>query len=196
MSPAQSTLNPSNWVSLYSDYLFNYAITRIQNKDTALDLVQETFLAALKSKENFRGESSEKTWLTSILKRKIIDLYRKKLSSKEDYETYEKLHASGFESPFLREGDVEGHWSPDSLPKDWHLDDGFSIESKEFQKILENCLSRLPGKWAACFSLKVIEEEITEVVCKELGITPSNLWVILHRARLQLRDCMEKQWFK
>jgi RNA polymerase sigma-70 factor (ECF subfamily) len=195
MTSVEPTINPSKWVSLYSDYLFNYAITRIQNKDSALDLVQETFLAALKSKDNFRGESTEKTWLTSILKRKIIDLYRKKASKKEDNETYDKLQATGFESPFS-EGDIgDRAWSPNSRPNDWH-DENFSIESEEFQKILENCMSRLPDKWAACFSLKVIEEEITESVCKELDITPSNLWVILHRARLQLRECMEKQWFK
>ena len=196
MPPVEPTINPSNWVALYSDYLFNYAISRIQSKETALDLVQETFLAALKSKDNFRGESSEKTWLTSILKRKIIDLYRKKSSQKEDNDTYEKLQATGFESPFQEGNEGNGHWHPESRPGDWHADDGFSIESEEFQKILGECLSKLPDKWAACFSLKVIEEEITEIVCKELNITPSNLWVILHRARLQLRECMEKQWFK
>lgn len=189
-------IDPSSWPHNHGDYLFNYAISRLFNEEKARDMVQETFLAALGSLKNFRMESSERTWLVSILKRKIIDHFRKASTRNEDNEIYNSFEVSGWESPFRQEQPFKGHWKPGSVPMDWDADKNFSIDSEEFSEIFRWCMSKLPEKWASTFTLKIIEECSNEEVCKEIGITTSNLWVILHRARLQLRECIEKKWFK
>lgn len=188
-------IDPTKWVKEHGDYLFNYAISRTFHEETARDLVQETFLAALHSMKNFRKESSERTWLVSILKRKIVDHFRKASTRKEDKEAYNTFEITGWESPFRQEGPFKGHWKPGSIPLDWEADKNFNIDAEEFKKIFIWCMSKLPEKWAATFTLKVIEECENEDICKELEITTSNLWVILHRARLQLRECVENKWF-
>lgn len=181
-------LDPTHWVDKYGDYLFNYTIARVYGQEVAEDIVQETFLAALKAKENFKGESSEKTWLFSILKRKIVDHYRKKSRDKESL-------VESFEKPFNKEGVHEGGWMMHRAPAEWPLEKMESDDGELFMEVLRICLALLPPKIAASFSLKTIEELSTNEVCKELGITTSNLWVMLHRARLQLRECIDDKWY-
>ncbi|MBN2637708.1 MAG: sigma-70 family RNA polymerase sigma factor [Bacteroidales bacterium] len=182
-----SDLNPSSWVDTHGDYLYNYAWSRVQSKELAEDLVQDTFVSALNSLESFRRESAVRTWLLSILRRKVVDHYRKKSTQNEK-------DISGFVSPFEDAKGVEGHWILERAPKDWNLDNYNPLRNEEFQKMIELCLSLLPEKWRSVFVLKVMEEVESSVICKELGCTSSNFWVILHRARLQLRECVEKKW--
>lgn len=181
--------DPNLWVKDHGDYLYNFAWSRVQSKEIAEDIVQETFISALKALKSFRGDSSELTWLTAILKRKVIDHYRKASSKKE-------IPASYFSSPFQKEDGMEGHWIMERAPKNWreHAED--PMQQQEFQGIMEYCLSLLPPKWHSVFILKVMEEINSDEVCKELGCTSSNLWVMLHRARLQLRECIEIKWLK
>src|SRR5690554_5339810 len=179
--------NPNTWVDLYGNYLYNYAISRVYNQEIAEDLVQETFLSAVKAIERFEGRSTIKTWLTSILKRKIIDHYRKNARNKEDA----VLDNDQF---FQTEGILKGHWEDDQLPANWGDNKGLS-ESAEFYTVLKECLSHLPPKMAATFTMKEIEEYSTEETCKELEISPTNLWVMIHRAKLRLRKCIETKWF-
>ncbi|HPY81975.1 MAG: sigma-70 family RNA polymerase sigma factor [Bacteroidales bacterium] len=181
------TLNPSTWVDKYGNYLYNYAISRVYNQVIAEDLVQETFYSAVKAIERFEGRSTIKTWLTSILKRKIIDHYRKNARNKEDA----VLDNDQF---FQTEGILKGHWEDDQLPANWGDNKGLS-ESAEFYTVLKECLSHLPPKMAATFTMKEIEEYSTEETCKELEISPTNLWVMIHRAKLRLRKCIETKWF-
>lgn len=188
-------IRPEEWVTNYADDLYNYALYRVNNDDAALDLVQETFLAALKSASSFRGEASEKTWLISILKRKIIDHYRKasnRLEISADEQTMFPFYGH-----FFNEDDESrpGHWKKDSAPAEWHEADA-RINTKEFFLALNMCLSLLPQRWSAVVSMRLFEEKEAEKICKEMNITPSNYWVIMHRARLQLRECLEKNWFK
>ncbi len=182
-------LFPEKWVENHGDYLYNYAYTRVQSKELAEDLVQETFIAALKAANSFKGKSTEITWLISILKRKVIDHYRKSSTKKE-------ITSSEFSSPFQNDGMWKGHWYMDRGPKNWpsELDD--PIHRAEFRKILEYCLSILPEKWKAVFILKFMEDANSDEICKELECTPSNFWVMLHRTRLKLRECIEIKWLK
>jgi len=180
--------DPRMWVDKYGDYLYSFAISRVYDSMTAEDLVQDTFYSAFKAKDSFLGNSTERTWLTSILKRKIIDHYRKNARSKED-----KILDSN--NPFQKEGVMKGHWEDEHLPHNWLYEDSKVLESKEFYATLKNCLSKLPEKWQAVFTLKEIDEVETEQVCKELDITSTNLWVIMHRAKVHLRKCIEKNWF-
>lgn len=180
------TLNPDKWVQSYSDYLFNYTITRVNNSDLAKDLVQETFFAGLKSMKNFQGKASERTWLISILKRKIIDHYRKINSTKGKAEV---------RMNFYKDGDNEGDWIAERAPNTWGKDADKDIENNELKSALEKCIENLPEKYRLVFEMKTIQGFETEEICKELDITSSNLWVIIHRARTQLRKCMEDNWF-
>jgi len=179
--------NPNTWVDLYGNYLYNYAISRVYNQEIAEDLVQETFLSAVKAIERFEGRSTVKTWLTSILKRKIIDYYRKNARNKEDA----LLDNDQF---FQSEGILKGHWEDSELPNKWEIDSELS-QNNEFHQVLKECLSHLPTKMAATFTMKEVEGYSTEETCKELDISPSNLWVMIHRAKLKLRKCIEKKWF-
>jgi len=182
-------LNPDSWVDAYADYLYRYAISRVSNAELAEDLVQETFLAGIKGLAAFEGKSNERTWLTAILKRKIIDYYRKKSNAME-------LSLESEDERFGKQGMMNDHWIESRAPKEWQSRSDEMLENKEFKAILQACIARLPEKWASCFILRVMEEMKGEEVCKELNITSSNMWVLLHRARLQLRDCLEKGWFK
>lgn len=184
-----SNISPENWVNNHGDYLYNYAYSRVQSKELAEDLVQDTFIAALKAKDSFKGKSTEITWLISILKRKVIDYYRKSSTKKE-------ISSTEYVSPFQEDGMWKGHWNMDRVPKVWPNEMEDPLMKEEFQHVLELCLSVLPEKWKAVFILKFIEEVDSAEVCKELSCTPSNFWVILYRTRLKLRECIENKWLK
>jgi len=183
------SLNPDLWLDNYGDYLYSYSLSRLSNASLAEDLIQETFLAALKAAPSFKGNSSFKTWLTSILKRKIIDHFRKN-SRKKEYSVED------FSSPFIKEGIKKGSWDQDRVPSPWDEDKKADIHNDAFMHTVDGCLSDLQEKWRSVFVLKTMEGLSTEEICKVMDITPSNLWVIMHRSRLQLRECMEKKWFK
>ncbi|MBI9062673.1 MAG: sigma-70 family RNA polymerase sigma factor [Marinilabiliaceae bacterium] len=184
----QQPLDPNHWVNTYGDILYRYAYARVNDAELAQDLVQETFLAGLKNLKTFQGKSSESTWLIAILKRKVIDHYRKKSTTSEFSMDNNNDRFSNAKSS------IKGHWIKEKAPHNWISDAEKQIESNEFMEILQACIKHLPDKWASCFALRVMEEMKGEEVCKELDITSSNLWVILHRARLQLRECIEKSW--
>ncbi|MCF6296392.1 MAG: sigma-70 family RNA polymerase sigma factor [Flavobacteriaceae bacterium] len=179
-------LNPNKWVELYADYLYNYTITRVSDSDLAKDLVQETFFSGLKGKENFRGQASERTWLISILKRKIIDHYRKINSVKGQKEVRVN---------FYDEGENKGSWIEERVPVSWGNEAEMNIENAELKSAIDVCIDFLPEKYRIVFLLKTVEDYETEEICNELDITASNLWVIIHRARHQLRKCLEENWF-
>lgn len=189
------TLDPQRWVDRYGDYLFNYAVVRVSDHEKAEDLVQETFLAALKARESYRGDSTERTWLTSILKRKIIDTYRKKYSSRES--AMGESEGIVFDGDYYRgEDPFGGHWQEGKGPHSHSLLPEGKMEEEELTGFILECIGHLKPNLAAVFIMKMIDEEDSEKICKELGITPSNLWVMLHRARLRMRDCLEKKWLK
>ena len=135
--------------------------------------------------KNFKGEASESTWLISILKRKIIDHYRKINSAKGKAEV--RINYSDAES--------EGDWLEEQVADPFDKTAEDKLENEELGDAIMNCLSKLPEKQATVFRMKTIEGLDTEFICKELDITPSNLWVIVHRARQAMADCLETNWF-
>lgn len=182
-----SISDPAAWVSEYGDYLYRYALTRVRDATAAEDLVQETLLSALKARNGFSGRSSVRTWLTGILKHKIIDhLYRSRDGIQvEDIELLADENAARF--------DATGHWSPP--PGDWAGPET-ALERDEFWAVFEKCLGHLPPRLSQLFLLKEIDGLTAEDLCKALGIsTTNNAWVMLSRARLRLRDCLEAHWF-
>lgn len=180
-------LDPSSWLNEHGDYLFSFALSRINKKDIAEDMVQETLLSAFQAKDRFRGGSSERTWLVSILKRKIIDHFRKQSRNPESV-------TEEFSMPFHKGGAKNGQWMMDHAPVSW--DEEVLQDDGTLMEIIQYCISLLSPKMAATFNMKTLEDISTDDICKELGISESNLWVLMHRARLQLRECVEKNWFK
>jgi len=173
--------NVSVWVEEHGDYLLNFALSKISDRDLALDLIQDTYIAALSGVENFEGRSTPRTWLTSILNRKIIDHWRKKTSRKTEV-------VSHYFSD--EQGSNNSHWVIENLPA-LSID---SIEEKISQEelliALEKCIEVLPDKSRGVIRSKYVEEKKGDDICKEYDLTSSNFWVIVHRAKLLLRDCL------
>jgi RNA polymerase sigma-70 factor (ECF subfamily) len=153
---------------------------RLRDRTAAEDVVQDTLLAALKSSNRFVGRSNERTWLVGILKHKVIDHLRR-----SQYET--QLGSGDNDEEFF---DESGAWKITSRPVAWHINPESALERKDFQRSLELCLNQLPERLAQVFILREIDELTSEEICSLLEITPSNLWVMLHRARLRLQSLL------
>ncbi len=180
----------SVWVSEYTDELFRYAHYKISDREAAEDLVQNTFLAAVTSFSNFKNESSPKTWLYSILKNKIMDYHRAKFKKPEFREI--KTENDAVLDFFF---DKNQHWKEETSPQHWDHAENL-LDNGEFALTLKSCMDKLPPKWNSALQLKYMEERDGKLICQELDITPTNFWQILHRAKLQLRECIESNWYK
>lgn len=184
----KTAIDPSTWVDEHGDALYRYALLRVKDPGVAEDLVQETFLSALKGVDRFKGGSSLRTWLVGILKHKIIDHFRKArpevLSS--DLPTMENETED-------ERMDREAHHHHEL--RAWTGTPANLLENKEFMKVFVHCLDELPETHRRAFALREIEGMGGEEICKILDITSTNLWVILHRARGKLRGCLDTNWF-
>jgi RNA polymerase sigma-70 factor (TIGR02943 family) len=191
-------LNPTetikNWVEQHSEKMYSWAIYKTKDKESAEDLVQDTFLAAFQSIGKFEGKSDPKTWLYAILNRKIamhlrIVIRNTPFGEKELYTT---------DSTFLLESlfDQNDQWEKLERPEKWRDDDENLLDNDGFIKVLNACLVKLPEKWFSALQLKYLDEKKGVLICQELGIAPTNFWQILHRAKLQLRKCLDNHWFK
>jgi RNA polymerase sigma-70 factor (ECF subfamily) len=180
---------PETWLDEHGDALFRYARSRVGTRELAEDLVQETLLSALGAWSRFEGRSSVRTWLLAILRRKIIDHCRR-MSATETVSTAE----DGLDPSLIRDRffNASGTWK--DAPLNWETPDKVS-EFREFWDVFHGCLSRLPASLATVFILRELEGMTMEEVCEALELTEGNLRVRLHRARLMLRECLEKNWF-
>ncbi len=178
-----------DWVTLYSDDLYRWAFHKTSNKETAQDLVQDTFLSAFKSLDKFKGNSQPKTWLFSIINNKITDYHRKKFRQSTTAES--ALNTENTARFF----DEAGSWKTTHSPLSWHNIDDHLLDNNEFNIILKKCIENLPPNWAFAIQNKYIEDRDSKAICQDLGVTTSNYWQILHRAKLQLRDCLQHNWF-
>ncbi len=169
-------------------YLLRVAVLQLRDNDLAEDIVQDTLVAALQGAQGFSGRSSLKTWLTGILKHKIVDAIRRKTREPAFASLDEECQIEDFDALF----DDSGHW--ENPPADWG-DPESQLSRAQFFDIMQFCLDKLPPNTARVFMMReVMELESTEI-CKELSITSTNLWVILYRARMALRQCLEQNWF-
>jgi len=179
-----SSFNPNEWVNKYADALYAYTVVRVNDSGLAEDIVQNTFLSAWKARDTYQGQASEKNWLYTICKNKIIDHYRKQsksivqLSNKEEDLYFDEVE----------------HWTPSTRPNEWGINYDQPVETKEFYSILDKCKQKLKDIQQAVFVMKYMEDLDADEICKALNITPSNYWVLIHRAKLHLRKCLEKNW--
>jgi RNA polymerase sigma-70 factor (ECF subfamily) len=178
-------LDPERWVERYGDLLYRFALLRVRDPQVAEDLVQDAFLSALQARGGFRGGASESTWLVGILKHKIVDHFRR--SGREVAET--DLSDEDTESLF----DERGRWL--RPPAEWQDDPEALLRNRQFLEILRECLDGLPETARRAFVMREVDGERSGAICKILGISSTNLYVILHRARERLRRCLEHRWF-
>ncbi|WP_167856955.1 sigma-70 family RNA polymerase sigma factor [Hymenobacter aquaticus] len=179
---------PQLWLARYGDELYRYARARVPDAASAEELVQDTLLSALDGLASFRAEASERTWLFVILKRKLIDYYRRRARHPEI--GLEALDATGpTEATFFELHN--GHWRGEQHPISWDPADG-PMELQELREVLRRCQQKLPPQQEAVFALRFVEELSAEEICRELGLSAANYWVLVHRAKLQLRRCLEK----
>jgi RNA polymerase sigma-70 factor, ECF subfamily len=187
-----ASIDPHQWVDQHGDYLFRYALIRVRNETVAEDLVQETLLSAFKSTEHYDGKTPERAWLTGILKHKVLDYFRRQ--TRERPANDEQALPSEIEGRF----DDLGLWKrqPEMGPEDWGEAAPALIEREEFMAALNACLGKLPPRCANAFVLREMDAEPSERIQELLGISASNFWVLMHRARMQLRLCLEQNWLK
>lgn len=179
------SLDPATWVDQHGDYLYRYALSRLRDGEASEEVVQESFVAALRHVDQYAGTGSERAWLLGILKRKIIDHIRVRNRT---------VNLTDDESPDLSEAlfDKRGNWNVEVRSAGRQPLD--ALEREEFWRILRCCLDGLPNRQADVFVLREMDDLTTDEICKELEITASNLWVLLHRARLRLSMCMKTRW--
>lgn len=178
-----SSVDPTTWVDSYGDSLYRYALSRLRDAEAAEEVVQETFVAALGAIDQFAGKGAEGAWLLGILKRKIVDFVRARNRS---------TSATDDEDPTQSLFDAKGNWRSD--PRILGTQPDALLLRAEFWQILRQCLSGLPQRQADVFTLREMEGIASEEICKELDLSPSNLWVLLHRARMRLSACIKSNW--
>lgn len=181
----ENLVDPSEWVDQYGDYLYKYALLRLKDPVSAKDVVQETFMAGIKGLDRFDGRVQIRFWLRGILRNKIVDHINKQARETpvEDLAEMDLTDSFSFKAFGV---------PPESEP--WHFNARKSFEQKEFWAVFRDCVDRLKGPMQKAFTLTLLEGVPTEEVCKILDITPNNLWVMTHRARQQLRTCLQKNW--
>ena len=177
------TLNPSKWVDEHGDFLYQFAVSRLRDTEAAEEVVQETFVAALRHQDQYAERGAERAWLLGILRRKIVDLIRQR----NRHQTVETTEGDWTTTLF----DRLGHWKND--PRLSQLRPERSLERAEFWGMLRQCLENLPFRQADAFVLREMEDKTTEEICKDLEVTSSNLWVLLYRARLGLAQCLKSR---
>jgi RNA polymerase sigma-70 factor, ECF subfamily len=182
--------DPTFAAQLQSQRAYLLRVATLQLRDTALaeDVVQDTLVAALQGEQGFSGKSSLKTWLTGILKHKIVDTIRRKTRAPMLASFDEECRVDDFDALF----DETGHW--ENPPADWG-DPEAELSQQQFLAVMQACLEKLPPNTARVFMMREVMELETEEICTELTITSNNLWVILYRARMALRLCLEQNWF-
>ena len=178
------------WVEEHGDCLYRYALIRVRRPELAEDLVQETFFAAVRTSGSFRGKSSERSWLCGILKNKICDHFRK-LGRETTFADLEFL-----DDELSHKFVPQGFWNHEQGPLEWKLEADVVMHRAEFWETFRSCLDKLPDRVADVFMLRETEEMETEQICRDLNISPNNLWVMLHRARMALPECLEINWFR
>lgn len=179
--------DPSEWLDRHGDALYRYALLRVGKSQVAEDLVQETILGALRSRDTYSGKAAERTWFVAILRHKILNHIRQ--AAKRESEEPEAGLDQVQEFFFTK----RGKWQ--DKPSAWGIEPDRIAEQGEFWEVFRRCLSGLPTSAGHAYLLREMDQLPSDKICKVLGISENNLWTRLHRARMMLRRCLEDNWF-
>lgn len=187
MTIKNDSLNTQTWLDVHGDYLFSYALLRVKDTHVAEDLVQETLLAAVTARNTFSNQSTVRTWLTGILKHKLIDHFRRQGREIVIADLIDQDDGDHLDHFF----EANGRWidKPESFP-----DPESVFQQKQFWKVFQDCLSGLRPRQAEVFLAKEIHGMSNEEICKHFSLNPTNVWVLMHRARLSLHKCLKIHW--
>lgn len=182
----KTEITVSDLVHQFSDDLYRFAYSKTKNRVVSEDLVQDTFIVAVTKLDTFRGESTHKTWLISILRNKIADYYRKK--SKDNISDKELDDQSmSFNS--------KGKWNDTAKPfvfeESEHL-----LDNADFTQVFYDCIEALPDLWSSVIKMKYVDPKKSKEICQDLNISDTNLWQIVHRSKLKLKDCLDGNWIQ
>lgn len=191
-TPSENKTTLFSEIESHRSYLLRFAIARLREADAAEEVVQEALLAALDGVSSFAGGSTLRTWLTSILKFKIIDFQRRAVTERERFVQPPVETEDSDTAWFDRMFDATGHWAQPM--SSWTPPDD-AASQKAFFEAFERCMDKLPPAAARVFFQREVLGEETDDICKAEAISSSNCWVILHRARLSLRECLDRSWF-
>ena len=180
-------------IESHRGYMLRFATAKLRDAEQAEEVVQEALLAALDGIDSFSGQSALRTWLTSILKFKIIDFQRRVISERAHIASAPETDDSADPEWFDKLFDETGHWR--QSPSAWSNPDG-ALEQKQFFEVFEGCMDKLPPAASRVFFKREVMGIETDEICKEESITSSNCWVMLHRARVALRECLDRNWFQ
>lgn len=170
--------------------LLRFAVLQLRNRETAEDVVQETLIAAINARSKFEHRASIKTWVFSILKHKIIDIMRDSWNRKR-IDLPDAIGDGDFDALFR----ANDHWQRTERPSSWGNPEQ-ELQDQQFWAVLEICMTKMPEATARIYSMREFLDLEVDEICKEVGITTSNCWVILHRARMILRVCLQHRWFE
>ena len=180
---------PDQWVELYGDYLYGFAMSRLRDPEAANDCVQDTLLAGIKALKSFDGSRDIKFWLRGIMRNKIVDQIRK--SVREHKIDIESEDEELLESFWFKYSGIAT-----TNPDPWEFNPRKHYDNGEFWQVFDECIQKVKDPARQAFVLRVLEDQTTEEVCKVMEITPNYLWVLLHRARSQLKNLLEERWTK
>ena len=179
-----TTKQLEEWIDLYGQKLFDRAYYLLSNREDAEDLVQDVYVAAYSAVEQFQEKSNPLTWLIGILQHKVSDYYRKK------YKGNPQVSLDHF-------FDHQEFWKDtDGILKNWDSHDDSLLDNEAFNAFLEKCLEELPERWRTLVKLTYLEEKKSAEICQDTNISTTNYWKILQRSRLQLRECLQFNWFE
>lgn len=170
--------------------MLRFAVLQLRDQASAEDAVQEAMLAALQGADRFAERAKLKTWVFSILRNKIVDIIRKRVREPSYEQPEDEIDESDFDPLF----GADGHWQRDTRPADWG-DPAKTFENRRFWAVFDACLNRLPAGTARVFMMREMLGLDTDEICKELSMSSNNCWVVLHRARMGLRLCLDQKWF-
>lgn len=187
MSVADKQHQVSEWVERYTDDLMSWAVLKLKDSEKAKDFVQETFLTAFDKFDQFKGDSHPKTWLIRILSNKILD-HQRKLSRQKTYSSDDFSEPSFFNE--------NGSWKTNIHPDSWNHQEEHLLDNPEFLKVMKSCMQNLKSDWYQVITAFYFEKKKGKEICQDLNLSSSNYWQILRRGKLQLRSCLEKNWYK
>lgn len=190
LAPSTNIGNLDDELASLRHDMFKFARLQLRDAASAEDAVQEALAGALAGKKQFNNRAQIKTWVFAILKHKIIDIIRERARSPGTAISVDEIPENAYDELF----DDKGFWQEDSRPASWGNPEG-SFSSQQFWQIFELCLTRLPENTARVFMMREMLGFDTDEICKELAISSTNCWVVLHRARMGLRLCLDERWF-
>lgn len=189
--PPGGALRDESFLVALRRQMLRFAVLQLSDAQLAEDAVQDALVGALRNAESFSGRAALKTWVFSILRHKIADILRQRMRL---VDAASLLHEDEEDEDFAALFDRSGHWQADERPAAWG-NPHESLRESQFWQVFEACLENLPGRQARVFMMREFVELESDEICAAVGVSVSNLNVMLYRARVRLRECLENRWF-